>query len=177
MPRMSLVLLLAANLVSLSVPPAARAEKVIVIPEKREREYTEYHYAPAVRVGDTVILSGIPAGGPGTYKEQVRRMFQRAKSGLEAAGARMEDVIEIQTFHVNAKTSADFRTEFIEFLDVHKEFISEGYPAWTAIGNAVLLSPNAVVEMRLMAVIGSGKGMRVERQAAQPTPPPSTKSQ
>lgn len=177
MSRISLTLVRTANLLVLLVSMAASAEKIIVIPDKREREYTEYHYAPAIRVGETVILSGIPAGGPGTYKEQVRRMFQRTKSALDAAGARMEDVIEIQTFHVKPKSTADFQKEFTEFLEVHKEFIADGYPAWTAIGNAVLLSPNALVEMRVMAVIGAGKKMRVERQAAQPTPPAAPQSQ
>ncbi|MBI3714393.1 MAG: hypothetical protein HY255_00155, partial [Betaproteobacteria bacterium] len=63
--------------------------KTIIIPDKRDVEYDSYHYAPAIRVGDTVILSGIPAGGPGTYQEQIRRMFRRVASTLEAAGAGM----------------------------------------------------------------------------------------
>lgn len=140
--------------------------KTIVIPDKSERAYTEYHYAPAIRVGDMVIVSGIPAGGPGTYTEQVRRMFNRAKAALEAAGATMDDVIELQSFHVNAKTTADFQKEFAEFLEVHKEYFKEGYPAWTAIGNAVLLAQGAVVEVRFVAAIGAGKLVKIERVAA-----------
>jgi len=78
----------------------------------------------------------------------------------------MDDVIEMQSFHVNAKTTDDFRKEFAEFLEVHKEFFKEGYPAWTAIGNAVLLAPGAVVEVRFVAMIGSGKKIGIERTAA-----------
>ncbi|MEO8104131.1 MAG: Rid family hydrolase [Betaproteobacteria bacterium] len=161
----------------LGVPPVTAAAtespgKTIIIPDKSERAYSEYHYAPAIRVGDMVILSGIPAGGPGTYAEQVRRMFTRAKAALNAAGATMDDVVEIQSFHGNAKTTSDFQKEFGEFLDVHKEFFREGYPAWTAIGNAVLLAQGATVEVRIVAVIGAGKKMKIERVAAPPAARP-----
>lgn len=149
------------------VSPTAFAEeppaKNIIIPDKSEASYANYHYAPAMRVGDIVIVSGIPAGGPGTYAEQIRRMFMRAKSTLEAAGATMDDVVELQSFHVNAKTTEDFRKEFAEFLEVHKEFFKENYPAWTAIGNAVLLAPGAVVEVRFVAYVGAGKQAKVLR--------------
>jgi enamine deaminase RidA (YjgF/YER057c/UK114 family) len=140
---------------------AEPAGKTIILPGKREKEYTDYRYAPAIRVGDTVILSGIPAGGPGTYTEQVRRMFARAKSTLEAAGATMDDVIELQSFHANARSTAEFQKEFAELLEVHKEFFKDGYPAWTAIGNAVLLAPGAALEMRFVAVIGAGRNVKV----------------
>jgi enamine deaminase RidA (YjgF/YER057c/UK114 family) len=143
---------------------AFAADKVIVIPEKRGVEYDRYRYAPAVRVGDMVIISGIPAGGPGNYREQVRRMFQRISATLEAAGTSMDDVVEIQTFHVNAKSTEDFQKEFAEFVEVHREFFKENLPAWTAIGNAVLLAPGSPVEMKVVAMIGSGKGARIERK-------------
>lgn len=176
---MSRLLPLVVLATALSVSTLSRAAetpgKTIVIPDKSERAYTEYHYAPAIKVGDTVIVSGIPAGGPGTYTEQVRRMFLRAKATLEAAGATMDDVIELQSFHVNAKTTADFQKEFAEFLEVHKEFFKEGYPAWTAIGNAVLLAQGAVVEVRFVAVIGAGKRMKVERVAAPAASKPESK--
>jgi enamine deaminase RidA (YjgF/YER057c/UK114 family) len=142
---------------------AVAPAKVVVVPAGRESEYEKYHYAPAVRVGDTLVLSGIPAGGPGTFQEQVRRMFQRVEKTMLAAGATMNDIVEIQTFHANVKNSDDFQREVDEFLIVHKEFLPAYYPAWTAIGNTVLFSKSAVLEMRVMAVIGSGKNARVDR--------------
>ncbi len=143
-------------------PPA----KTVFVPERRGVEYDTWHYAPAVRVGDLVILSGIPAVGPGTYRDQVKRMFAATARTLEAAGASMADVVEIQTFHANAKTSEAFAKELEEFLAVHKEHFVSAYPAWTAIGNATLLSPGAAVEMRVMAMAGSGRNAKVERAPA-----------
>jgi enamine deaminase RidA (YjgF/YER057c/UK114 family) len=140
------------------------AGKTIVIPAGQGRAYDDYHYAPAVRVGDTVIVSGIPAGGEGSYEDQIRRMFERARKTLEAADAKLADVVEINTFHAQPKDSAAFNAEFERFLKVHKEYFPEGYPAWTAVGTTALLAPGAVVEMRLVAVTGAGRSLRVQRQ-------------
>lgn len=141
----------------------SHGNKTIVIPAGMDRAYDDYHYAPAVRVGDTVIVSGIPAGGEGSYEEQVRRMFERARRTLEASGTKLSDVVEINTFHAQPRDSAAFNAEFERFLKVHKEYFPEGYPAWTAVGTTALLAPGAVVEMRLVAVIGAGRSPRVKR--------------
>lgn len=139
------------------------ARKTIVIPAGQGEAYDAYHYAPAVRVGDTVIVSGIPAGGPGSYEDQVRRMFERAQKVLEAAGANLSDVVEINSFHAQPRDSAAFNTEFERFLKIHKEYFPSGYPAWTAVGTTALLAPGAVVEMRLVAVVGAGRSEKIKR--------------
>ena len=140
-----------------------RASRTIVIPAGMARAYEDYHYAPAVRVGDTVIVSGIPAGGEGSYEEQIRRMFERAKKTLESSGAKLSDVVEINSFHAQPRDSAAFNAEFERFLKIHKEYFPDGYPAWTAVGTTALLAPGAVVEMRLVAVIGAGRSLKVKR--------------
>lgn len=137
--------------------------KTIVIPAGQDQAYDDYHYAPAVRVGDTVIVSGIPAGGDGSYEDQVRRMFERARKTLEAAGASLGDVVEINTFHAQPKDSAAFNAEFQRFLKLHQEYFPDGYPAWTAVGTSALLAPGAVLEMRLVAVVDAGRTTKVKR--------------
>lgn len=141
--------------------------KTIYIPAGAEAIYDKYRYAPAIRTGDMVILSGIPASGPGSYEDKVRRMFERVKSTLALAGGDMSDIVEITTFHSGPKDTAAFDDEFARFLQIHAEYFPKGkYPAWTAIGNAVLLSPGAVVEMRVVAIIGSGAHFQVNHAAA-----------
>lgn len=44
-----------------AAPERAPPAKTIVIPKAMSRACDDHHYAPAVRVGDTVIVSGIPA--------------------------------------------------------------------------------------------------------------------
>ncbi len=146
---------------------AGRAEtKTVVIPKGHDGAYDEWGYAPAIRVGDTVIVSGIPAGGPGDYAAQVRRMFERAKETLAAAGATMDDVVELTSFHTGAKDSESFQKEFETLHKVHAEFFPSYKPAWTAVGTTALLAPGAVLEMRFVAMVGSGKQIRVDRQGA-----------
>ena len=146
-----------------AAPERATVGKTIVIPARSDRAYDEYHYAPAVRVGDTVIVSGIPAGPGDTYEARITAMFERLKRTLEAAGATLADVVEINTFHVEVKDTPSFEAEFAKFLAIHKVYFPEGYPAWTAVGTTALLAEGAPVEMRVVAVIGAGKDVRVER--------------
>lgn len=143
-----------------AAPPA----KVIVLPAGAQGLYEAMRYAPAVRVGDMVVVSGIPAAGPGSYEEQVRRMFGRVKTILAAAGAAMEDVVEIQSFHTGGSDGA-FSEEFKKFSSVHREVFTSHYPAWTATGNAALLAPGAKVEVRVVAVVGSGRNATIQRSS------------
>ncbi len=129
-------------------PPGKR----IIIPKGTERSYDNYHYAPVVRVGDMVIVSGIPAGGAETYEGKIRNMFERAKMHLAAAGATTSDVVEITTFHAEGRDAETFQQEFAKFPVIHKEYFPDAYPAWTAVGTTALLAPGAPVEMRIMTV-------------------------
>jgi enamine deaminase RidA (YjgF/YER057c/UK114 family) len=138
-------------------------DSAIIIPTGREPAYDSYHYAPAVRVGEMVVVSGIPAARGDTYEARIRWMFDRLKLTLEAAGASIDDVIEINTFHREPKDTAAFNEEFKRFLVVHEEYFHGNYPAWTAVGTTALLADDAPVEMRAVAVIGYGKHRRVLR--------------
>lgn len=164
---MNLRILAAAALI-LGVAGCATAPtgKTVYVLSGKEDWYDKYHFAPALRTGDTVILSGIAAGGDGTYEDKVRRMFDRMKAELAMAGLTPADVVEITTFHTQPKDTAAFDEEWDRFLKVHAEYFPAGnYPAWTAIGGIVLLAPGAVVEMRVVAIAGAGKSMKVEYQS------------
>ncbi|HEU4665515.1 MAG TPA: Rid family hydrolase [Dokdonella sp.] len=137
--------------------------KTIVIPAGADAAYDTWHYAPAVRVGDTVYVSGIPAGPGDDYDTRIRNMFARLERTLEAAGARMEDVVEITSFHAQPKDTASFDAEFARFFAIHKEYFPSGYPASTMVGTTALLAEGAPVEMRAVAVVGAGKHLVVQR--------------
>lgn len=143
--------------------PAPLEPRIVAVATPGDaRAHDEWHYAPVTRAGRLVVVSGIAAARGDTYEEKIRHMFDRAKAELEAAGARLEDVVEISTFHVSPTHDA-FVAEFAAFEKIHAEYFHPPYPSWTAIGNAALLAPGAVVEMRLVAVVGSGQGARVDR--------------
>ena len=143
---------------------AQDVSRTIYVPAGWEGAY-EFGYAPVLRVGETVIVSGVPAGGEGTYEEKIRRMYERIQELLESAGATIDDVVELTSFHAESKDSASFRAEFERYMPIHREFFGEHRPAWTAVGTSALLSPTAVVETRVLAVVGSGEASRVVRES------------
>ncbi|MEP7043971.1 MAG: Rid family hydrolase [Dokdonella sp.] len=78
------------------------------------------------------------------------------------AGASLDDVVELTSFHVQPTDSKSFQEEFKRFSVIHHEFFPSHYPAWSAVGTTALLSPGAVVEMRALAVIGSGRAPKAD---------------
>jgi enamine deaminase RidA (YjgF/YER057c/UK114 family) len=146
-----------------------QVSRTIVLPSERHAKiYEEYQFAPAVRVGDTVFVSGIPAGPGANYEEKARNAFKRLGEILAASGASFDDVVEITTFHAQVTNTETFEAEFARLLAVHREFFKNGYPAWTAVGTTALLAPDAPFEMRAVAVIGAGKRTRIERTYERP---------
>lgn len=143
-------------------------------PRGMEASYHDYHYSPVVKIGDMVIVSGIPAGPGKTYEEQIRGLFERLEAHLATAGATMADVVELTSFHANATDSASFGAEFARFAPIHAEYFPDHYPAWSAVGTTALLQPGAPVELRAVAIIGSGRNPRADiaRPAPRPVPPP-----
>ncbi|MGH8106186.1 MAG: Rid family hydrolase [Arenimonas sp.] len=150
---LSLVLLISAC----TTAPVARTH---IVPAGWESSYDDYHYSPAVRVGDTVIVSGIPAMRGDTYEAKIRFMFEALKKTLAASGAELSDVVEINTFHAQPKNTAEFEAEFEAFKKIHAEYFKDHYPAWTAVGTTALLAEGAPVEMRVVAIVGSGKNAK-----------------
>ena len=56
-------------------------------------------------------------------------MFERLKRTLASAGAELEDVVELQTFHTMARDTEGFQKEFAVLQKVHHEYFLSGYPA------------------------------------------------
>ncbi|MCB1057391.1 MAG: hypothetical protein KDD11_17965 [Acidobacteria bacterium] len=170
-------LLLSIGVLAAPLPSKADGvDRTTFVPEGWEGAY-DFGYAPVVRVGDMVIVSGVPASGDGSYEEKIRGMYRRAGELLEAAGASFADVVELTTFHTTPKDSPAFREEFELYMPIHREFFADNRPAWTAVGTTTLLSKTAPVEMRLVAVVGSGKTARVVRGAVEtPEAPAATAS-
>lgn len=128
------------------VLPAGLQGQERIVPEMYERTYENFHYAPAVKVGNTLYLSGIVAGDPDP-EQQFERVFEHLGTVLAEAGADLSNVVEMTTFHV------DMREHIDTFIEVKDRHMSAPYPAWTAIGISELYSPRALVEVKVTAVM------------------------
>lgn len=160
-PMIPLLLCLSALAGPVAVQDAGPTREHFAAPGE-EADYHQWHYSPVVKVGDMVIVSGIPAGGEGGYEDRIRRMFEVLKARLALAGASLADVVELTSYHRQPTDTAAFQQEFDRFLRVHREFFPSHYPAWSAVGTTALLNESAPVELRAVAVIGSGRAPKAE---------------
>lgn len=159
-------LTLAAALLILAHPVHASPREHLA-PAGWEGSYHDIHYSPVVKIGDRVIVSGIPASEGATEEDKIRWAFQQLKLHLEKAGASLADVVELNSYHV-AADHTEFRRRTDIVLRVHHEFFPDHYPAWTATGTTALFSKDAPMEIRAEAIIGSGK--RAKANIPKPAP-------
>lgn len=125
----------------------------LINPPGTEKTYQRWQYSQAVRVGDTIWVSGqvgMGKQGPADGIEaQTRIAMESLKRVLEEAGAILGDVVELVTYHTDMSDIAGFSK-------VKAEFFPSNYPAWTAVGVQALAVPGILLEVRATAVAGSG---------------------
>jgi len=95
-------------------------------------------YSQAVKVGDTVYLSGqiplVPATMElvaGDFAAQARQVFQNLAAVCEAAGGSLQDVVKLNIYLTDL-------TNFPVVNQVMAEFMKQPYPARAAVGVAAL---------------------------------------
>lgn len=95
-------------------------------------------YSQAVRVGDTVYLSGQigldPASGQlveGGFDAQVHRAFQNLQAVAQAAGGSLGDVVKLTLFLTDL-------AHFPEANEIMQRYISSPYPARSTVGISAL---------------------------------------
>jgi len=109
-----------------------------------------WHLAPVVDTGDFVFFSGVTGTHPdlsvsGNPETQFRDTFAYLKANLAVAGLDFNHVVEMTTYHVGLREHLD------TFVKVKDEFVTEPYPAWTAIGVAELITKGTLIEIRAIA--------------------------
>lgn len=119
-----------------------------------------YHFSPAVRGGDYIYLSGVVAGAYGAtepldrdgFKASVVRAFNTIDEIVKAAGATMNQVVKMRTFHVfDSPLVTIGKAEQVQVVaEVKGDFISEPHPAWTAVGTTALLPDAGLVEIEII---------------------------
>ena len=129
--------------------------KVLINPPGTEKTYERLQFSQAVRAGSMLWVSGqvgIDEHGKAAdgIEAQARSAFANLKHVLAEAGAGLEDIVEIVSYHTTMKGIG-------KFLKVKAEFIPSDFPAWTAVGVTELVMPELLCEIRATAVIKSGR--------------------
>lgn len=109
-------------------------QREAIFPAGRQALYEKHRYSAAIRSGDLLFVSGQVGsredGSPEpVFEQQVQRAFDNLSAVLKAAGATLDDIVDITTFHT------DPEAQFGTVLAVkEKTFGDPPYPNWTAVG-------------------------------------------
>jgi enamine deaminase RidA (YjgF/YER057c/UK114 family) len=134
-------------------------EKKFIHPEKIANFPKRFTQVVTVKSGDmkTVYISGQVAidregkvVGKGDLGSQAAQAFENLSLALESAGAKPEDVVKLNIYVVNMKPE-DAKTVG---LARQKCFTQENLPASTMVGVVSLLTPDFLIEVEAIAVVG-----------------------
>lgn len=109
-------------------------------------------YSQAIKVGDTVYLSGQIPLNPTTmelvdgFEAQVVQVFENLKSVAEAAGGSLTDIVKLNIFLIDL-------AHFATVNEIMGRYFQQPYPARAAIGVAAL-PKGSQVEMDGVLVLG-----------------------
>lgn len=112
-------------------------------------------YSQAVRVGDTVYLSGQIPLDPATMtmvnatiEDEIHQVFRNLTAVAEAAGGGLADLVKLNVFLTDL-------THFALVNEVMSQYVPQPYPARAAIGVASL-PKGARIEADAVLVLGAG---------------------
>ncbi|ABB06095.1 putative endoribonuclease L-psp family protein [Burkholderia lata] len=128
-------------------------DRKAIVPAGMEAVYEKIGYAPGLKVGDTLYVSGQIGRDAAMQlvegrEAQIVQAFDNLKRVLEAAGASFNDVVDLTTFHTDMRDLPLFMQVRDRYLAAHPK------PAWTAVGAHMLGgAPGYIVEIKAVAVL------------------------
>ncbi|SRR6266568_65914 len=110
----------------------------------------QWHFSHVVRSRGLLFLSGVTGTGTDGRvaedpTEQFEQLFTHLRQYLNVAGADLDDLVEMTTYHI------DLQIHLQAFTTVKDAYLPSPYPAWSAIGISQLITPGALVELRAIA--------------------------
>lgn len=124
--------------------------KTALFPPGSREQAAKIKVSPGIVSGNHVFLTGVtgsrPDGSmPDTTEEQIRSAFEKIGSVLAEAGLSYDALVEMTSYHVGLQAHFDL------FNEIRCAYVSDPFPAWTAVEVAALRRPGAIVEIRAVA--------------------------
>ena len=112
-----------------------------------------YTYVPAMRVGNTVWLSGTTGTddngeitAPGDIVEQTRQIFRKFEKLLTSIGGTCDDIVQTHDFFTTTEN-------YKRTAAVRREFFKNSLPTSTGVIVSGLLRKDALIEISAVAVL------------------------
>ena len=116
------------------------------------------HFSQAIAIeakGKMVFISGMTArradgtiAGIGDIEAQTRQVCENLKSAVEAAGGTMDDICRVDVYVRNME-------HFEKIHKVRREYFGSPPPASTMVEVTKMTSPEYLIEINAIAVIGA----------------------
>ena len=111
-------------------------------------------FSRAIQVGNQLFVAGMTAntpsgieGGDSMY-EQTRAVFRKIQALIEVAGGTMNDVVKMTGFITDIRQREDY-------LRARQPFFTVDPPASTLVEISALAAPGLLIEVEVLAIIGS----------------------
>ena len=123
-----------------------------IVPPSLKAVSETFQFAPAVRTGGQILISGIvgtDAQGllPPDFRSQAKNVFTTLEAILNESEATLYDVASLNSHHVG-----DLHSQLRELVDVKATRIRPPHPIWTGVGVTQLGVPGALLEISAVAV-------------------------
>ena len=118
------------------------------------REPAERMWSNCLRIDDQIFVSGLTARGSdgqtidgvNEYEQSVV-IFTKIKNLVEAAGAKMDDVVKMTIYVTNM-------AENHQVWEARQEFFTGNFPACTLVEVSALAKPEILLEIEAIAISG-----------------------
>ncbi len=121
-----------------------------VVPSQLQSYYDEWRMSPGLISNGLLFMTGMTGHRrDGTVAkdpvEQISDVFRKIDLVLSEAGLDRSSLVEMTSYHVGLQDHIEV------FKTLRDDYIEEPYPAWTAIEVNGLVTPGAIVEIRVVA--------------------------
>ena len=124
-----------------------------IVPREMQNLHERFRYSPGVRAGKLLFLAGQVGRDDDLNvvegkEAQFTQAFENVKKVLSAAGATMDDVVDMVSYHTDMR-------DLPLFIQVRDRYVTntECYPAWTALGVTALAMPGLSAEIKCTALL------------------------
>ena len=114
-------------------------------------------FSRAIQVGDQLFVAGMTANSPSGIEggdsmyDQTRAVFTKIKHLVEASGGMMNDIVKMTGFITDIAKRDDY-------LRARRAFFTSDPPASTLVEVTALAAPGLMIEVEVMAIVGSSRG-------------------